>query len=249
MKQILITILLLTNIFASDIELSGTVISDNEKYITSRFMGFIKELKVSEGSHVKKGSLLYKIDTTDIDAKKTQSLMQVSMYETQYNTVKRNYDRFKRLYAKGLVSKAQVEELEMNYYNLKDMVSIAKAQVTEVTNQYKYLNIKAPNDGVITKKMIKVGEMAIPGMPALVLTDLSDLKIKAEISESNLAKIKIGQKIDVIIPSINYKTIGKIESIIPSSNPMTHTFMIKVAFKKTPQVFPGMYAQTIIKGN
>lgn len=249
MKQILITILLLTNIFASDIELSGTVISDNEKYITSRFMGFIKELKVSEGSHVKKGSLLYKIDTTDIDAKKTQSLMQVSMYETQYNTVKRNYDRFKRLYAKGLVSKAQVEELEMNYNNLKDMVSIAKAQVTEVTNQYKYLNIKAPNDGVITKKMIKVGEMAIPGMPALVLTDLSDLKIKAEISESNLAKIKIGQKIDVIIPSINYKTIGKIESIIPSSNPMTHTFMIKVAFKKTPQVFPGMYAQTIIKGN
>lgn len=249
MKQILITILLLTNIFASDIELSGTVISDNEKYITSRFMGFIKELKVSEGSHVKKGSLLYKIDTTDIDAKKTQSLMQVSMYETQYNTVKRNYDRFKRLYAKGLVSKAQVEELEMNYYNLKDMVSIAKAQVTEVTNQYKYLNIKAPNDGVITKKMIKVGEMAIPGMPALVLTDLSDLKIKAEISESNLAKIKIGQKIDVIVPSINYKTIGKIESIIPSSNPMTHTFMIKVAFKKTPQVFPGMYAQTIIKGN
>lgn len=249
MKQILITILLLTNIFASGIELSGTVISDNEKYITSRFMGFIKELKVSEGSHVKKGSLLYKIDTTDIDAKKTQSLMQVSMYETQYNTVKRNYDRFKRLYAKGLVSKAQVEELEMNYYNLKDMVSIAKAQVTEVTNQYKYLNIKAPNDGVITKKMIKVGEMAIPGMPALVLTDLSDLKIKAEISESNLAKIKIGQKIDVIVPSINYKTIGKIESIIPSSNPMTHTFMIKVAFKKTPQVFPGMYAQTIIKGN
>jgi len=249
MKQILITILLLTNIFASDIELSGTVISDNEKYITSRFMGFIKELKVSEGSHVKKGSLLYKIDTTDIDAKKTQSLMQVSMYETQYNTVKRNYDRFTRLYAKGLVSKAQVEELEMNYNNLKDMVSIAKAQVTEVNNQYKYLNIKAPNDGVITKKMIKVGEMAIPGMPALVLTDLSDLKIKAEISESNLAKIKIGQKINVIIPSINYKTIGSIESIIPSSNPMTHAFMIKVAFKKTIQVFPGMYAQTIIKGN
>jgi RND family efflux transporter MFP subunit len=247
MKLLLVGLLLLISSYAKDIELTGTVISDNEKYITSRFMGFIKELKVSEGSQVKQGQLLYKIDTTDIDAKKTQALMQVSMYETQFNTVKRNYERFQRLYKKGLVSKAQVEELEMNYQNLSDMVTIAKAQVNEVDNQYKYLNIKAPNNGVITKKMIKVGEMAIPGMPALILTDLSSLKIKSEISESNLNTIQRNQNVEVTIPSINYKTTGKIESIIPSSNPMTHTFMIKIDFTKNNKVFPGMYAKVLIK--
>ena len=248
MKKIFLAVLLLSSfVSAKVLELSATVISDNEKFITSRFMGFVKELKVSEGSMVKKGGLLYKIDTTDIDAKKRQAQLQVSMYQTQFEIVKRNYERFKRLYAKGLVSKAQVEELEMNYLNLKDMIDVAKAQLQEVNNQYKYLEIKAPNDGVITRKMIKVGEMAIPGTPALVLTDLSSLKIKAEIAEGDLRKVKVGQRVDVIIPSIAYKTVGKIVSIIPSSNPMTHTFMIKIDFKRKNNVYPGMYAKVKIR--
>jgi RND family efflux transporter MFP subunit len=196
---------------------------------------------------VKKGELLYKIDTTDIDAKKRQAKLQVSMYSTQFQIVKRNYNRFKRLYKKGLVSKSQVEELEMNYNNLRDMINVARAQLTEVNNQYKYLEIKAPNSGVVTRKMIKVGEMAMPGMPALILTDLSDIKIKAEISESNLFKIKRGQEVDVQIPSIKYNVKGKIDSIIPSSNPMTHTFMIKVSFKTNDYVYPGMYAKVLVK--
>ena len=248
MKKLILSLLLtIASLNAQNIELSATVISDNEKYITSRFMGFIKELKVSEGSRVKKGQLLYKIDTTDIDAKKSQALLQISMYKTQFEIVNRNYERFKRLYQKGLVSKVKVEELEMNYKNLSDLIKIAKAQLREVNNQYKYLAIKAPNNGVITKKMIKVGEMAIPGMPALVLTDLSNLKIKAEISEGDLFKIKVGDEVFITIPSLKYNTKGKIASIIPSSNPMTHTFMIKISFKSTSQVYPGMYAKVNIR--
>ena len=246
-KLILLILISISSLNAQNIELSATVISDNEKYITSRFMGFIKELKVSEGSMVKKGQLLYKIDTTDIDAKKSQAQLQVSMYKTQFEIVNRNYERFKRLYIKGLVSKAKVEELEMNYRNLNDMIKVAKAQLREVNNQYKYLAIKAPNNGVVTRKMIKVGEMAIPGMPALVLTDLSDLKIKAEISEGDLFKIKVGDNVDIQIPSLKYDTIGKITSIIPSSNPMTHTFMIKISFKSNSKVYPGMYAKVNIR--
>lgn len=247
-KRLTLAILFATTIIhAQDIELSATVISDNEKLITSRFMGFVKELHVSEGSIVKKGDLLYKIDTTDIDAKKRQASLQVSMYQTQFEIVKRNYERFKRLFKKGLVSKVQVEELEMNHNNLKDMINVAKAQLSEVNNQYKYLEIQAPNDGVITKKMLKVGEMAMPGMPALVLTDLSDIKIKAEISESNLFNIKKDANVEVQIPSISYKTLGKIISIIPSSNPLTHTFLIKISFKKNDNVYPGMYAKIIVK--
>ena len=247
-KKIFLAIaLIVSTVNAQNIELSGTVISDNEKFITSRFMGFVKELHVSEGSMVKKGELLYKIDTTDIDAKKRQATLQVSMYKTQFEIVRRNYERFKRLYKKGLVSKSQVEELEMNYANLRDMISVAKAQLSEVNNQYKYLEIKAPNSGVITRKMVKVGEMAMPGMPALVLTDLSDIKIKAEISESNLFKIKRGDKVEVQIPSLKYIVEGEIDSIIPSSNPMTHTFMIKISFKSNEYVYPGMYAKVIVK--
>lgn len=247
-KKSLIALFLLVNIsFAQTLELSATVISDNEKFITSRFMGFIKSVKVSDGSIVKKGQILYAIDSTEIDSKKQQALLGVQMYENQYQTMKRNYERYKRLFEKGLVSKFEVEQLELGTKNLEDMVNVSKAQVKEVENQYQYLTIKAPNDGVVIRKNIKAGEMAIPGMPALVLTDLASLKITAEISETDLYKVKLKDEVKVSIPSLNYETKGKIESIIPSSNPMTHTFMIKISFQSNAKVYPGMYAKVFIE--
>lgn len=249
-KFIKLTIVLMTLCMslleARSIELSGTVISDNEKYITSKFMGFINHVNVSEGDIVKKGTLLYSIDSTEIDSKKRQVLLSIQMYENQYKTMKRNYDRYSRLYNKGLVSKFEVEQLELGSKNLRDMVEISKLQLKEVTNQYNYLSIKAPNDGVIVKKNIKTGEMAIPGMPALILSDLSALQIKTEVSENDLKNIYLGQTTKIVIPSMDISTDGKITSIIPSSNPMTHTFSIKISFKKLKNIYPGMYTKVFI---
>ncbi|MEA3354850.1 MAG: efflux RND transporter periplasmic adaptor subunit [Campylobacterota bacterium] len=248
LKRILLTLLVITNIsLAKQIELSATVISDNEKYLTSRFMGFIQAVNVNEGDIVKKGQLLYSIDSTEIDSKKQQALLAVQMYDNQYQTMKRNYERFKRLLEKGFVSKFEVEQLELGTKNLEDMVTISKSQVKEVENQYKYLTIKAPNNGVIVRKNIKAGEMAIPGMPALILSDLESLKIKSEISEGDLKNIFIGQKALIEIPSMDLKTEGKIESIIPSSNPMTHTFAIKISFENRKNVYPGMYSKVYLE--
>lgn len=252
MKKNIQRILLMVSLVAStlygrNIELSATVISDNEKYITSRYMGFIQNVNIREGDLVKKGELLYSIDSTEIDSKKRQATLSVQMYENQYQIMKRNFERFSRLYDKGLVSKFEVEQLELGTKNLEDMVKISKLQVKEVENQYQYLTIKAPNDGVIVKKNIKSGEMAIPGMPAIVLSDLSDLKITTEVSESDLKNIFLGQKATVIIPSINNLSIdGKISAIIPSSNPMTHSFTIKLSFKNDDNIYPGMYAKVFI---
>ncbi len=245
----LIGLLLITAsfVYGQQLELSATVVSDNEKFITSRNMGFIKKVTVAEGDKVKKGDILYTIDSTEIDSKKQQALLSVQMYENQYQTMKINYERYKRLFEKGLVAKFDVEQLELGANNLKDMVTISKARVKEVENQYQYLTIRAPNDGVIIKKNIKAGEMAIPGMPAIVLTDLSSLKIKAEIAEGDLFKIKLQDEVKVEIASLNYTTTGIIEAIIPSSNPMTHTYMIKVSFKTLPKVYPGMYAKVYIE--
>lgn len=246
--RLILAIVVMANIsYAKTIELSSTVISDNEKYITSRFMGFIKSVNVAEGDIVKKGQTLYEIDSTEIDSKKQQALLGVQMYENQYLTMKRNYERFKRLLEKGLVSKFEVEQLQLGTENLGDMVKISKAQVKEVENQYRYLKILAPNNGVIIKKTIKAGEMAIPGMPALVLSDLSSLKIKTEVSEGDLKNVYVGQKANISIPSLNLNTTGKISAIIPSSNPMTHTFTIKLSFEKNKNVYPGMYAKVFIE--
>jgi RND family efflux transporter MFP subunit len=216
--------------------------------ITSRFMGYVTKVNVSEGEKVKKNQILYTIDSREIDSAKRQSELSLQMYQNQYTNVKLNLDRYRRLLEKDMVSKYEVENLELAALNLQDMISIAKARLQEVENQYRYLNIKAPNEGVVVAKNIKVGEMAMPGMPAIILSDLSNLKISAEIAESNLGRISHGKKVTVEIPSLHVKTVGTISAIIPNSNPMTHTFKIKISFKtNNKSVYPGMYATVSIK--
>lgn len=255
-------ILATVQIYAQALSLSGSVISDNQKMITSRYMGFVIAVNVSEGQSVKKGDLLYKIDSKEIDSAKAQVELGISqaqlasqMYQNQAQNVELNLERHKRLYKKDMVSKFDVENLELASKNLKAMVQIsqeqikqAKAKLKEVLNQYQYLSITAPNDGVVIAKNIKVGEMAMPGMPAIVLSDLTDLKIATEISEANLESISIGQEVSFGIPSLNLSGIGHIDSVIPSSNPMTHSFSIKVAFDAGDKtVYPGMYATIDVK--
>lgn len=238
------------------LSLSGVVISDNQKMITSRNMGFVTQVNVSEGSRVRKGDVLYTIDSREIDSAKTQVDMGIAqaelslqMVQNQYENVKVNLERHRRLYAQDMVSRYEVENLELAEKNLLNTIKIsqrqvaqAKARQNEVTNQYRYLRVVAPNDGVVVSKNIKVGEMAMPGMPAIVLSDLSTLKIEVEVAESALKMAPIGKKVKVSIPSTGFVGIGTISSVIPSSNPMTHTFKIKVSFSARQTVYPGMYA-------
>jgi RND family efflux transporter MFP subunit len=257
-----ILLVMVVSINAETLNLTGSVISDNQKMITSRYMGFVIAVGAEDGQRVKKGDLLYEIDSKEIDSAKAQVNLAISqaelasqMYSNQYQNLLLNLQRHRRLLQKDMVSKYDVENLELAEKNLKAMVAIsqkqikqARAKLQEVLNQYKYLRITAPNDGVVIAKNIKVGEMAMPGMPAFILSDLSNLKIVTEISESNLASIKVGQKVHYEIPSMNISTEGVIDSIIPSSNPMTHTFKLKVDIQKNSKnIYPGMYA--IVKVN
>ncbi|HIM93466.1 MAG TPA: efflux RND transporter periplasmic adaptor subunit [Campylobacterales bacterium] len=254
--------LLSTTSGAIEINLSGSVVSDNQKMITSRYMGYVRKMAVSEGDIVKKGQLLYEIDSKEIESAErqvdlgiSQARLALQMNKNQYHNVLTNLARHQRLYAKKMVSKYELETLQLAAKNLKDMVSISEQQVEqaeakkqEVLNQYNYLKILAPNEGVIVAKKLNEGEMAIPGMPALVLTDLSKVKIVAEIAETQLKYISLKKKVDIEIPSIGFFTTGSISSIIPSSNPMTHKFKIKIKFDiQDRSVYPGMYSKIMIK--
>jgi len=260
----LITILLFINTFVfGNLTISGTVISDNEKMITSRYMGFVTEVNASEGDYVKKGQLLYSIDSKEIDSALrrvrlgiSQAELSLQMNQNQLNNLLLNLSRHKRLFKKNMVSKYEVESLELAAKNMRDMVKISKKQVEqayqqleEVKNQYRYLNVRAPNDGVIIKKNINAGEMAMPGMPAFIISDLTHLKILAEINESELKLVSIGKKVKVTIPSVEFQGEGVVTAIIPNSNPMTHTFKIKVSCQcKTSgnNIYPGMYSTVTI---
>lgn len=261
MKFLITTLALASTLGAAGLSLSGSVISDNQKMITSRNMGFVTSVNVSEGSQVKKGQLLYTIDSREIDSAKTQielgiaqAELSLQMYQNQYANLELNLERNRRLLAQDMVSRYEVENLELSKKNLQSMIHIAerqvyqaKARLHEVNNQYNYLRITAPNNGVVIAKNIKVGEMAMPGMPAIVLADLNALKIEIEVAENNLKHVPVGRKVKVAIPSVEYIGIGRVSSIIPSSNPMTHSFKVKISFSAKQTVYPGMYATVEIE--
>ncbi len=264
MKKIIFALLMASVVFAQSLTLSGHVISDNQKIITSRNMGFVTNLFISVGNHVKKGQLLYKIDSRNINLMAQQvklaigqARLSLQMYENRYNNTLLNLHRYQYLYKKNMVSKYDVENLQLATSNLQNMIGIAKKQLLqallrlkEVQSQYKYLTIKAPNNGVIIKNNIRVGDMAMPGMPAMILSDLQDLKVIVSVASQNLKYIHIGKKVIVRIPSIEMKSVGIISSIIPNSNPVTHSFKIKISFKNQyHRIYPGMYATIKINEN
>lgn len=259
--KLMLASLLVTSINALEINLSGSVISDNQKMLTSRYMGYVKNMAVSEGDIVKKGQLIYEIDSKEVESAErqvdlaiSQARLALQMNKNQYNNILINLARHERLFKKNMVSKYEFEQIQLASKNLKDMVEISEQQANqalakkdEVLNQYNYLKILAPNDGVIVEKRLNEGEMAIPGMPTVVLTDLSKLKIVAELSETQLKYINMGKVVEIEIPSIAFATTGKITAIVPNSNPMTHKFKIIMKLDhESRSIYPGMYAKILL---
>jgi RND family efflux transporter MFP subunit len=196
-------------------------------------MGYITKIYVNEGDSVKKGEILYEIDPTDI-------LYNSDILKNQVKNLELNLKRYKDLLDQDLVSKFDYEQLELNLIT-------AKAKLSELNANFNYLKVKAPNNALVVKKSIKEGEMAMPAMPHLILTDLDDLIIKSNIAESSLKYIKIGQTVDIKIPSQEFETKGKIIAIYPNYIANAHSFSIKISFdKKDFQIYPAMYSKITI---
>ena len=181
-----------------------------------------------------------------------QAKIFVDMYQTHLQNIQRERRRYEASTQEP--KKLDIENLDIAAQNTIAMLKAAKQVVKQMTNKvkqftglYNYLKVKAPNDGVIIQKRVNVGDMIMPGMLAMVLVDLNDLKIEASVAESNLKHIKTNQKVRITIPSINFSTTGSVQSIVPSTNPMTHTMTLRVSFdKKDKEIFPGMYAKILI---
>lgn len=233
MKKLLFLAIFTLNIFANTLQLDGIVESQNEKVISSKMMGYVTKIYVNEGDSVKKGQLLYEIDPTDI-------IHNSDILKSQVKNLELNLKRYKDLLNQDLVSKFEYEQLELNLIT-------AKAKLSELNANFNYLKVKASNNALVIKKSIKEGEMAMPAMPHLILTDLDDLIIKSNIAESNLKNIKLNQEVDIEIPSQEFKTKGKIVAIYPNIVSNAHSFSIKISFdKKDFQIYPNMYAKISI---
>ena len=256
-----VTFLLILSLEASDIRLTGTVISDGQKMIGSRYMGYIKKVFVKLGDKVEREDDLYEMESAEFDIMKSQadlmleqSKIVVEFWRKRLQNINRRKDR---LQTKSNMPMMDMSDLEAQAENVSGMLDSAQVMVEQASIKAKqmatifnYLKMKAPSAGVVVQKNIKVGDMVMPGMLTIMLVDTENLEIDVSVSEGIIGKIREKQKVLVEIPSINYKTVGMIHAIIPDANPMTHKIKLRISFDKgDSNVFPGMYAKVVIKSD
>jgi RND family efflux transporter MFP subunit len=258
-KVLIVTFLLILSLKADDITITGTVVSDGQKMIGSRYMGYIKKVHVKVGDRVEREDILYEMESAEFDMMKSQadlmleqSKIIVEFWRKRLDNINKRKDRLKK---KTKVPMMDMDDLTSQAANVETMLTSAQVMVEQASikakqmaSVFNYLKMKAPSAGVIVKRNIKVGDMVMPGMLTIMITDTEFLEIHVSVSESIIAKVHVGQQLVVNIPSIKYKTIGTIKAIVPDANPMTHKIQMRISFDQGGQnIFPGMYAKVLIK--
>ncbi len=262
-KKVLLTLLLSYGIYANTISITGTVVSDNQKYIGARYMGYVKDVYVEIGDKVKREDTLFEMESAEFDILKEQANLAleqsetlVDVYRTRLDEIRREKRLFRnKKYAKDFDFEEWSENLEISAEHAQSMLKAMQTMVKEAAQKVKeisvishYLEVKAPSNGIIVQKNLHVGDLVMPGFPVMILVDLTHLEIEAQISEADILKVNEGDFVRFEIPSIHYKGHGRIKSIVPSANPMTHTFTIRITFKrKNPKIYPGMYTKIKIE--
>lgn len=226
-------------------ETSGTVRAKTISVIASRVMGTVTSVKVKEGDRVHAGQVLMTIDDRDVvqRVKAAEKAVEAARQNKSLSDI--THQRYKKLYDEKAISQQEIDQIEtqkkiadMEYE--KAMAMLAEAQV-----HHGFTRITAPISGVVTEKKIELGSMAVPGMPILTVEDDSYFRIEANVDERLSGRLKIGMPVDVIIDSIGQETKGRISEIIPTVDPMSRTFLIKVDLKM-PSLKTGIYGKILI---
>ncbi len=261
LNKMIVLLLFPLGMIAGELSVTGTVVSDNQKMIGARYMGYVKHIYFNIGDKVHREDTLFEMESAEFDIMKNQADLaleqaeiMVDMYRTRLDSIRREKALMR---IRGKDSGVDWNNIDITADNVqaglaatRSLVKNAATKVKQMATIANYLEVKAPNDGIIVQKQIRQGDLIVPGMLAMVLVDLDHLEIEGQISEADLLKVNTGDFVSVRIPSIKFKTRGRIKSVVPSANPMTHTFTVRIKFNKEgKKVFPGMYAKIDIKYN
>ena len=250
----------MSSLFSGNLALTGTVMSTNQKMIPARYMGYVKKVNFEVGDKVYREDILFELESAEFDILEAQAdlalaqaRLMLDSFQSRARTVKKDKEDLKRNRKNFSTQnfKLRISDLDEIADNADKAVESAQVMVEQTSEKVKqfatiagYLKILAPNDGVLVDKRIRVGDMVAPGMLTMVIVDMDHLEIQAEVAESDLKYIKRNKVVNIEIPSMGYRSAGYIKAIVPSANPMAHTFKIRIHFEKTnDMIFPGMYAK------
>ncbi|MDE3243004.1 MAG: efflux RND transporter periplasmic adaptor subunit [Nitrospirota bacterium] len=214
------------------LELTGQVTAATQATLSSQIRAAVEELRVREGTAVAKGQVLVKLEDRDLRAN-------FSRAEAEAENARVHLSRMQQLYTNESVSKQELD-------NASRAFKVAEAGRQAAAAQLGHTVITAPFDGVITEKKIEVGELASPGQPLVKLEDPRHLRLETTIAEGDLKAISRGMRVPVTIDALNGKGAsleGTVSQLLPTGDPNTHTFLVKVDLPAMPGLRTGMFGR------
>lgn len=219
---------------SESLSLVGVITANNDVNVISETQGKVTAVFAQVGDYKTAGSVLVQVD----DELKKAALMSA---EANYEKAKKDYERFQELYKQKSASDSQLDQAKLG-------AAVAESQYIIAKRQYEDTKIKTPISGVVTSRLVDVGSMVM-GAPQATLVanvvDISKLKVKLNVTESDVFKLKVGDQVSVttdVYPGVTFK--GRIETISSKADD-AHTYPIEVTVMndKANPLKAGMFAR------
>ena len=247
---------------------SGYVVAQRKAAVASKGTGRLEYLGVIEGDRVTKGSIIGRLESSDVEAALGQAKANLGVAKAGVDQAKAelddatsNYEREKSLYNQNLASKADYDPANARYkkavagvVSAEASVNAAEAAVRSAEVQVEYTYIRAPFDGTVLTKDADVGDVITPFGAAsgsrgdlVTLADMTSLEVEADVSESNIEKVRTGQPCEITLDAIPDKRYhGTVHKIVPTADRAKATVLTKVQFQDRDElVLPEMSAKVI----
>ena len=212
--------------FVGTVSTDDAYVDGNRVTVSSKYLGRITLLTVDEGSVVKKGDVLVKLDVSDLVAQERQAKASLEYANQNTELAKINLEKTQEDYARAetqfnngnIISKEQFDHATKAFEATKAQGAIAAAQVDTaraqlgvIQTQLANMVITAPMDGVVSKRWALPGDVVQMAQPILSIYDLDHLWVTANLEETDYSEVKLGQKVHIFVDSYGGKKFdGKI---------------------------------------
>ncbi len=245
---------------------SGYVVAQRKAAVASKITSRLISLSVEEGTRVKAGQVIAHLEGEDAEAVREQAAANLNVSghnleqaQAELRDATLSFQRNKDLVAKGFIAQSDYDSAEARYKKAAAAVEAAGAAVKAAKATLKgadvaleYTLIRSPFDAVVLTKDADVGDIITPlGAAAnakasvVTLADMGSLQVEADVSESNIRQVRIGQPCEIQLDALpDLRFHGVVHMIVPTADRSKATIMVKVRFiDKDDRILPEMSAK------
>jgi len=212
------------------IEVRGTVQPGRQAFVSSRVMGPVTAIWVAAGSRVSQGQKLLQIQPAASDGQLAQATGALAQAQAALSLAERNYRRFQALHADTSASDLELDMARMDFERAQGAVAQAEGAVQAAASVAGESVVRAPFAGRVVDTLVDLGDLAAPGRPLVQVESTAGLQMHLVVREADIGRIAPGQVLRVTVDArADLGAIeGPVEEIVPSADPATHSFTVKV---------------------